>query len=125
MPSADYESELGIVIGKHCKDVSEEQAMDYVLGYTGTSRLRLAPLSDIAGRDHVELIPTILCRIATNDISSRKTQFETSQWCRSKSYDKACPMGELSAIELASRHPFCVLTRIANRSLHRLDSNNN
>lgn len=96
MPSADYESELGIVIGKHCKDVSEDQAMEYVLGYTGTSLLRLDPLSAIASEiTSDKLIPTILCRIATNDISSRKTQFETSQWCRSKSYDKACPMGEL------------------------------
>ncbi|GAA6025403.1 hypothetical protein JCM11491_005609 [Sporobolomyces phaffii] len=64
MPTADYESELGVVIGRDCKDVTEDEAMEYVLGYT-----------------------------ATNDISSRKTQFETSQWCRSKSYDKACPMG--------------------------------
>ncbi|GAA5848564.1 hypothetical protein JCM3766R1_005296 [Sporobolomyces carnicolor] len=64
VPSADYESELGVVIGKDCKNVTEADAMEYVLGYT-----------------------------ATNDISSRKTQFETSQWCRSKSYDKACPMG--------------------------------
>ena len=54
MPSADYESELGIVIGKHCKVVSEDQAMDYVLGYTGTSLLHHNPLSGIAGRDHVE-----------------------------------------------------------------------
>ncbi|GAA6063591.1 hypothetical protein JCM10212_000985 [Sporobolomyces blumeae] len=64
VPTADYESEVGIVIGKDCKNVSEDEALDYVLGYT-----------------------------ATNDISSRKTQFEQSQWCRSKSYDKACPMG--------------------------------
>lgn len=30
--SADYESELAVVIGKDCKDVSEANAMDYVLG---------------------------------------------------------------------------------------------
>jgi 2-keto-4-pentenoate hydratase/2-oxohepta-3-ene-1,7-dioic acid hydratase in catechol pathway len=35
MPTADYESELGVVIGKDCKNVSEEEAMNYVLGYTG------------------------------------------------------------------------------------------
>ncbi|GAA5907664.1 hypothetical protein JCM6882_008943 [Rhodosporidiobolus microsporus] len=62
--SADYEAELAVVIGKDCKNVTEEEAMDYVLGYT-----------------------------ACNDVSSRKTQFETSQWSRSKSYDKACPIG--------------------------------
>lgn len=32
--SADYESELGVVIGKDCKNVSEEEALDYVLGYS-------------------------------------------------------------------------------------------
>lgn len=48
--TADYESELTVVIGKDCKDVSEADALDYVLGYT-----------------------------AGNDISSRKTQFEQSQ----------------------------------------------
>lgn len=29
----DYEVELTIVIGKVCKDVSEAEALDYVLGY--------------------------------------------------------------------------------------------
>ncbi|GAA5973609.1 hypothetical protein JCM11641_007148 [Rhodosporidiobolus odoratus] len=62
--SADYEAELAVVLGKDCKSVSEEEALSYVLGYT-----------------------------ASNDVSSRKTQFESSQWSRSKSYDKACPIG--------------------------------
>lgn len=30
----DFENELVIVIGKTCKDVSVDQALDYVLGYT-------------------------------------------------------------------------------------------
>jgi 2-keto-4-pentenoate hydratase/2-oxohepta-3-ene-1,7-dioic acid hydratase in catechol pathway len=30
--AADYESELAIVIGKPCKNVSEENALDYLLG---------------------------------------------------------------------------------------------
>ena len=29
-----YEGELVVVFGKKCKNVSEEQALDYVLGYT-------------------------------------------------------------------------------------------
>lgn len=49
--SADYESELGVIISRDAKDVPESEALDYVLGYT-----------------------------ATNDVSSRITQFETSQW---------------------------------------------
>lgn len=49
---ADYESELCVVIGKSCKNVSEDDALNYVLGYT-----------------------------ASNDISSRVSQFAQSQWC--------------------------------------------
>lgn len=32
-PEVDYEGELVIVIGKDCKDVSKEDALDYVHGY--------------------------------------------------------------------------------------------
>jgi 2-keto-4-pentenoate hydratase/2-oxohepta-3-ene-1,7-dioic acid hydratase in catechol pathway len=34
VPGLDYECELVAVIGKQCKDVSEADALDYVLGYT-------------------------------------------------------------------------------------------
>lgn len=30
---------------------------------------------------------------ASNDVSSRKAQFAQSQWCYSKSFDGACPLG--------------------------------
>lgn len=33
--AADYEAEVAVVIGKAAKNVSEENAMDYVLGYVG------------------------------------------------------------------------------------------
>ncbi|KAJ9104358.1 hypothetical protein QFC19_004000 [Naganishia cerealis] len=62
--AADYESELVVVIGKSCKNVSESEAMQYVAGYT-----------------------------ASNDVSSRAQQFAQSQWCYSKSFDGACPVG--------------------------------
>ncbi|KAK3380136.1 hypothetical protein B0T24DRAFT_675853 [Lasiosphaeria ovina] len=62
--TADYESELAIVIGKEAKNVSEADALDYVLGYT-----------------------------ACNDISSRASQFAQTQWCYSKGFDGACPIG--------------------------------
>ncbi|KAK4140656.1 uncharacterized protein C8A04DRAFT_31835 [Dichotomopilus funicola] len=62
--SADYESELAIVLGKDAKNVSEADALDYVLGYT-----------------------------ASNDISSRASQFAQTQWCYSKGFDGACPIG--------------------------------
>ncbi|GJN91485.1 hypothetical protein Rhopal_004508-T1 [Rhodotorula paludigena] len=63
--AADYEAELAVVIGKEgCKNVTEDQALDYVLGYT-----------------------------AANDVSSRLAQFAQSQWSYSKSFDGACPIG--------------------------------
>lgn len=34
-PAFDYEGEIAIVIGKPCRNVSEEQALEYVAGYTG------------------------------------------------------------------------------------------
>ncbi|EJT98606.1 hypothetical protein DACRYDRAFT_24218 [Dacryopinax primogenitus] len=62
--AADYESELCVVIGQKCRDVSEQEAMGYVLGYT-----------------------------ASNDVSSRVAQLEQSQWCYGKGQDGACPIG--------------------------------
>lgn len=60
----DWESELCVVIGKTAKNVSEADALDYVLGYT-----------------------------ASNDVSSRTSQLNQSQWCFSKGFDGSCPIG--------------------------------
>lgn len=60
----DYEVELVIVIGKAAKNVSEKDALDYVLGYTGA-----------------------------NDVSFRKHQMSVSQWCFSKGFDNTNPLG--------------------------------
>jgi len=38
----DYEVELTIVIGKPAKNVSEDEALDYILAYTGGNDVRLA-----------------------------------------------------------------------------------
>ena len=62
----DYECELAVVIGKAAKNVSREQALDYVLGYT-----------------------------AANDVSARDWQKSGGggQWCRGKTFDTFCPLG--------------------------------
>ncbi|KAL2827213.1 hypothetical protein BDW59DRAFT_179217 [Aspergillus cavernicola] len=62
--TGDYESEMAIILGRECKDVSEDEAMAYVLGYT-----------------------------AANDVSSRTSQMGQSQWCFSKGFDGSCPLG--------------------------------
>ena len=38
-PEVDYECELGVVIGKTARDVREEDALDYVFGYTAANEL--------------------------------------------------------------------------------------
>lgn len=60
----DYEAELAVVIGRRAKSVSEENALDYVFGYT-----------------------------CANDVSARDLQFAESQWVRGKSLDTFCPLG--------------------------------
>lgn len=64
----DYEVELAVVIGKACKDVTESDALEYVLGYTVAN--------DLSTRDW-QKIPE-LCG---------------GQWCRSKGFDGFSPLG--------------------------------
>ena len=62
--SLDYECELAVIIGKDAKNVSEENAFDYVFGYT-----------------------------ILNDVSARNLQTRHKQWYFGKSLDGFCPMG--------------------------------
>ena len=64
---ADYEAELGVVIGERVKGVSKENAFEAVRGY--------------------------LC---ANDVSARDLQFGDGQWTRGKSPDTFCPVGPLT-----------------------------
>jgi 2-keto-4-pentenoate hydratase/2-oxohepta-3-ene-1,7-dioic acid hydratase in catechol pathway len=60
----DPEGELVIVIGQLAKNVSEEDAMDYVWGFT-----------------------------IGNDVSARDIQKKDGQWARAKGFDTFCPLG--------------------------------
>jgi 2-keto-4-pentenoate hydratase/2-oxohepta-3-ene-1,7-dioic acid hydratase in catechol pathway len=60
----DYEAELVIVIGKEAVDVSTEEALSYVFGYT-----------------------------VGNDLSARDLQVTTSQWLLGKTCDHFAPVG--------------------------------
>ncbi len=64
--SVDYECELAVVIGKAARNVSKEDALNYVLGYT-----------------------------CANDVSARDWQKNGGggQWCRGKTFDTFCPLG--------------------------------
>jgi ureidoglycolate lyase len=64
--SIDYEAELGVIIGKPAKNVSRDDALDYVFGYT-----------------------------VVNDITARDIQYSEAQWTRCKSFDGFTPTGPL------------------------------
>ena len=60
----ELEVELTVVIGQIAKNVSEENALDYVWGFT-----------------------------VANDVTARDLQFSDDQWARSKAFDSFCPLG--------------------------------
>lgn len=66
-PQLDYEAELTVILGKDAKNVKEDEALDYVLGYT-----------------------------VGNDLSARNYQAAEvcgNQFCFAKSFDKFAPIG--------------------------------
>ena len=60
----EHEAELAAVIGKRAKNVSPDEAHQYILGYT-----------------------------CLNDVTARDLQRKDVQFTRSKSFDSFCPMG--------------------------------
>ena len=60
----DYEAELVMIIGKEAKNVSKEEALSYVFGYS-----------------------------VGNDLSIRDLQFKSGQWLLGKTADKFAPVG--------------------------------
>jgi 2-keto-4-pentenoate hydratase/2-oxohepta-3-ene-1,7-dioic acid hydratase in catechol pathway len=66
-----YEVELAIVVGKRCKDVKEETALDYVLGYT-----------------------------IANDVTAKDVMARTKPWALAKSFDTFTPLGPVIETEL-------------------------
>lgn len=60
----DYEAELAVVIGKRARNVSVDEALDYVFGYCNA-----------------------------NDLSARDLQMVTSQWLLGKTLDRFMPIG--------------------------------
>ena len=64
------------MIGRSAKNVPESEALGHVLGYT-----------------------------AANDISARQSQFAQTQWCYSKGFDGACPLGPVLASAAAVPDP--------------------
>jgi 2-keto-4-pentenoate hydratase/2-oxohepta-3-ene-1,7-dioic acid hydratase in catechol pathway len=79
----EHESELALVIGRQCRNVSADEAWAHVLGVT-----------------------------CGNDVTARDLQRQDSQWTRAKGFDTFCPLGPwlvtgLSESEVAALEVTC------------------
>jgi 2-keto-4-pentenoate hydratase/2-oxohepta-3-ene-1,7-dioic acid hydratase in catechol pathway len=81
----DWEAELAVIVGKRCRDVSKEHALDVIFGYT-----------------------------CLNDVTARDLQNAHVQWFKGKSLDEACPMGPwiVSADEISNPQNLRVSMRV-------------
>jgi 2-keto-4-pentenoate hydratase/2-oxohepta-3-ene-1,7-dioic acid hydratase in catechol pathway len=82
----DWEGELAVVIGKRARNVSEDEALNYVFGYT-----------------------------IADDVSARDLQLRIdSQWTRGKSLDTFCPVGPwiVTRDEITDPHNLSVKTKV-------------
>ncbi len=69
----DHEGELAVIIGRRCRQLpAEENAADYILGYT-----------------------------CLNDVTARDLQKLDVQFTRAKGFDTFCPFGPILETELA------------------------
>ena len=66
-----FEGELAVVIGKLCRDVPTERALDVIFAYT-----------------------------VGNDVTARDLQRTDDQWARAKGFDTFCPLGPWLQTEL-------------------------
>jgi 2-keto-4-pentenoate hydratase/2-oxohepta-3-ene-1,7-dioic acid hydratase in catechol pathway len=64
----EFEAEFAVVIDRQCRSVSEDEALEYVRGYT-----------------------------CVNDVSNREDQAEERNWVRGKAFDASLPMGPVLA----------------------------
>ncbi len=78
----DYEGEIGIVIGKALRQVSED-----------------------AAREGIRSV------IAVNDVTARDLQKSDGQWTRAKGFDTFCPLGEESS-SVPDLSTLSVVTRV-------------
>lgn len=91
---ADYEVELGVVMGRRAVRVPEGQALEYVAGYC-----------------------------VANDLSARDLQMRTSQWMLGKTLDHFLPMGPYLVTSDEVRDPQDLGLRTFVNGQKRQDSN--
>jgi 2-keto-4-pentenoate hydratase/2-oxohepta-3-ene-1,7-dioic acid hydratase in catechol pathway len=82
----DYEGELGIVIGRRCRNLGpDEEVRPYIRGYT-----------------------------IVNDVTARDLQKSDGQWTRGKGFDTFCPVGPIVSDEIdpVGGEPVTLTTRL-------------
>lgn len=82
----DYEGELGIVIGRRCRNLGpDEDVRRHIRGYT-----------------------------IVNDVTARDLQKSDGQWTRGKGFDTFCPVGPVVSDEIdpVGGEPVTVITRL-------------
>ena len=86
---ADYEAELGVVIGTTVSRIGRENAFEAIAGY-----------------------------LVANDVSARDLQFADGQWTRGKSPDTFCPVGPLvPASEVPDPHALRIRAIVSGETL--------
>jgi 2-keto-4-pentenoate hydratase/2-oxohepta-3-ene-1,7-dioic acid hydratase in catechol pathway len=92
----DYEGELAVVVGKQCKNIAVEEALDYVAGY-----------------------------MALNDVSARDLQMRTGQWLSGKTLDTFAPCGPALVInEINDPQNLDISTRVNGQTLQQSNTRN-
>ncbi len=93
----DYECELGVVIGRRAKNVSQADALSYVAGY-----------------------------LPFHDVSARDFQGRTSQWTLGKTFDTFAPMGPalVTSDEVGDPHTLDIQLSIGGEVLQKSNTSN-
>ncbi len=93
----DYEAELAVVIGKRAKNLSEEEALDYVFGY-----------------------------MIFHDVSARDIQFKDKQFTRGKGIDTFAPCGPwiTTKDEVPDPQNLIITTRVNSETRQNSSSSN-
>jgi 2-keto-4-pentenoate hydratase/2-oxohepta-3-ene-1,7-dioic acid hydratase in catechol pathway len=93
----DYEGELAVIMGTRCKEVSEQEALQYVAGYS-----------------------------IMNDVSARDLQMQTSQYMAGKALDTFAPMGPgmVMASDIPNPQTLLLTTRVNGQVVQRASTAN-
>lgn len=95
-PEVDFEGELAVIIGRDCRNTSESDALDHVLGYT-----------------------------IANDVSARHWQQACrGQYIRGKGFDTFCPLGPVlvTTEQIPDPQALHLITRVNGQVMQEADT---